>query len=286
MALVALLALAGCADDAAPGAAVTVSGELGAVPELAYETPLVVEEASVELVWEGSGPRTQAGTPVLVDFLAESGADGSVVNETYSSEPRADLLTPEVFGTDIFEALEGQRVGSRILLLAPADPASGSSTVAVFDLLPTRASGESVPRREGLPTVSLGDDGEPTVVVPETEPPTDLVVQPLLRGAGAQVAAGQVVTVQYVGVTWSDGAVVDSTWIAGKLPASFPIGVGSVMAGWDAGLVEQTVGSQVLLVVPPALGYGGDHELADETLVFVVDILSASGSPVSVENDA
>jgi len=55
-----------------------------------------------------------------------------------------------------------------------------------------------------------------------------------------------------------------------------------VIAGWDSGLVEQPVGSQVLLVVPPQMAYGGtEDELAAETLVFVVDILSAVGGPAT-----
>lgn len=285
----ALALLAGCSEEpeVVPGE-VTVSGEPGAAPELSFEQPLVVEEPSVQVVWEGDGPRVQEGEPILIDFYAESGADGSVINETYSSEPRPYLLSAEALGVDIFEALSGQRVGSRILHLVPPDGTSGATTVAVFDLLPTRATGEALAPREGMPEVTLDDDGKPTITVPEgAAPPTDLVVAPLIRGTGQQVAAGQVITVQYVGVKWSDGTVFDSTWEAGKLPASFPIGVGSVVPGWDAGLVEQTVGSQVLLVVPPDFAYRGtDHELADETLVFVVDILAAAGQPASVSDDA
>ena len=57
---------------------------------------------------------------------------------------------------------------------------------------------------------------------------------------------------------------------------SIMVGVGQVIEGWDQGLVEQSVGSQIMLVVPPALGYGGSSTpLADETLVYVVDILDA-----------
>jgi len=130
--------------------------------------------------------------------------------------------------------------------------------------------------------VHLAVDGTPTITVPDAAPPTELVVQPLQRGDGPQVAVGQVITVQYVGVSWSDGTVFDSSWASGELPDSFPIGVRSVIAGWDSGLVEQPVGSQVLLVVPPQMAYGGtEDELAAETLVFVVDILSAVGGPVT-----
>ena len=59
------------------------------------------------------------------------------------------------------------------------------------------------------------------------------------------------------------------------------IGAGQVIKGWDTGLVGQTVGSRVLLVVPPADGYGSAGSAqaginGTDTLVFVVDILAAA----------
>jgi peptidylprolyl isomerase len=280
--VVAAGALTACTPEEEETGDVVVSGEPGSAPTLEYETPLTVESPTVEVIWEGNGPRVEDGEPVLVDYYAEAAADGSLVGETYSSEPKPYILSAEALGVDIYEALSGRTVGSRILHLVPPDGGAGTATVAVFDILPTRATGEPVEPREGLPTVELAENGAPSVTVPESEPPTDLVVQPLLRGTGPQVQPGQVITVQYTGVTWSDGSVFDSSWAPGKLPAPFPIGVGSVLPGWDEGLVEQTVGSQVLLVVPPRLAYGGtDTDLADETLVFVVDILAARGGPAT-----
>lgn len=282
LAVAAALLLGGCTEEPEEPAEIAVTGEPGALPTIEYEAPLTVEEPRVEVLWEGDGPEVSDGEPVLVDFYAESGADGTLINETYSAEPTPYLLSAEALGQDIYDALSGQTVGSRILQVVPAAEGQDGPTVAVFDLLPTRASGEPVEPREGLPTVERAPDGNPTVSVPDTEPPSDLVVQPLLRGSGRQVEPGQVITVQYTGVTWSDGTVFDSTWEPGNLPAPFPIGAGSVIEGWDVGLVEQTVGSQVLLVVPPNLAFGGtDNELADETLVFVIDILAASGGPNS-----
>ena len=63
--------------------------------------------------------------------------------------------------------------------------------------------------------------------------------------------------------------------------ASFSIGVGKVISGWDLGLVGQTVGSQVILVIPPDQGYGAEgYDSAGikgtDTLVFVIDILDAA----------
>ncbi len=168
-------------------------------------------------------------------------------------------------------------MGARLLFLEEDE---GVPLVLVIDVLPTRASGEKVQAQEGLPTVTLDDDGAPTVTVPAgVEPPSGLVVQPLVRGTGPQVEVGEVVTARFTGVRWSDGTVFDSTWDAGGGPEavqSVMIGIGEVVDGLDQGLTEQAVGSQVMLVVPPALGYGGTSDpLAGETLVYVVDILDA-----------
>ena len=78
---------------------------------------------------------------------------------------------------------------------------------------------------------------------------------------------------------WRDGSVFDSSWKRGA-EADFPIGTGQVIPAWDKVLVGKKVGSRVLLVVPPADGYGStgsqDGSIkATDTLVFVVDILDA-----------
>ncbi|MCB2175123.1 MAG: FKBP-type peptidyl-prolyl cis-trans isomerase [Actinomycetales bacterium] len=271
------LVTSACTGPATPSADIQVSGELGATPQLHFVTPLDVTKQRVEVLAPGEGEQLADNRPVLLDFYAESAQDGSLIAETYSGEPRAYTMSPDSLGPDLYNALHGQRVGARILQVAPGRDGYPAA-VAVYDVLPTRATGEPVPPREGLPTVTLGPYGEPTITVPATDPPTEAVAQPLLRGDGPQVEAGQVVTVQYVGVTWSDGKVFDSTWAQGKLPAAFPIGVGSLPSGWDDGIVEQTVGSQVLLVLPPDSGFAGtDQDLANQTVVFVVDILAARG---------
>jgi peptidylprolyl isomerase len=129
--------------------------------------------------------------------------------------------------------------------------------------------------------VTLADDGAPTITVPDTDPPAELIAQPLIEGEGAVVETGQTITVHYTGVLWDTGEVFDSSWESGS-PASFPIGTGGVIPGWDKGLVGRTIGSQVLLVIPAADGYGatgsGESIPPNATLVFVVDILDARAS--------
>ena len=165
-----------------------------------------------------------------------------------------------------------------MLQVSPGSGAGATDypTVTVVDVLPTRADGEVKPPRADLPVVTLDASGAPTITPTGTEPPTSLVAQPLIRGSGEQVAATDVVTVQYTGFSWTTGEAFDSTWTHG-LPVSFSL---QDVQAWAEGLVDQPVGSQVMLVVPPtyALGVTESEELAGQTVVFVVDIL-ATGHP-------
>jgi peptidylprolyl isomerase len=146
------------------------------------------------------------------------------------------------------------------------------------------ASGSKVSSGGGsLPTVTAGKAGAaPTITIPKSgKAPTSLVTKTLIKGSGPVVAQGQTVVTQYVGEIWRTGKVFDSSWSRGE-PFGFTIGAtpSQVITGWDKGLVGQTVGSRVMLVVPPTDGYGktGSSQAGikgTDTLVFVVDILGA-----------
>ena len=78
--------------------------------------------------------------------------------------------------------------------------------------------------------------------------------------------------VHYTGLTWADRTVFDTTWDAE--PKS--IDLSTMLPGFAEAITGQTVGSQVLVVIPPDQGYGDQAQgqiPADSTLVFVVDIL-------------
>ena len=219
--LVAVLAtallLAGCSVGQGPAPKVTVSGETGQEPTLVYAHPLAITRATSEVIWKGSGPPLVDGGPVLLNYRLEKAADASLVKETYSQVPKPSTLTPETLSEDLYNALSGESVGARILLVLPATSDTSSfASVMVVDVLPTRAAGEAVPPRAGLPAVTLGGDGEPSIATPEGTAPSDLVVQALIKGDGAQVEEGATVTVQYTGVRWSDGSLYDSTWTQGE----------------------------------------------------------------------
>ena len=136
-----------------------------------------------------------------------------------------------------------------------------------------------MPDTTPLPSASGSFGDKPVLSFPDTPAPTDLGVRVISQGEGAVVEAGDDIEVHYFGQIWG-GQVFDTSYDRGS-SITFPIGVGSVIAGWDEGLVGERVGSRVLLSIPPHLGYG-DRGMpragigGTDTLVFVVDIVSTS----------
>jgi peptidylprolyl isomerase len=131
---------------------------------------------------------------------------------------------------------------------------------------------------EGDAGTSISTDlsTKPEVPVPEGEPPTELQTTDVVEGDGPEAQEGDSVTVQYVGVNYSNGEQFDASWDSGQ-PFEFRLGTGSVIPGWDEGVAGMRVGGRRELVIPPELGYGAQGQPPDippnETLVFVIDLL-------------
>lgn len=104
---------------------------------------------------------------------------------------------------------------------------------------------------------------------------TDLKIEELQVGNGAEATAGKVVSVHYTG--WlTDGRKFDSSVDRGE-PFEFPLGAGQVIQGWDKGVAGMKVGGKRKLTIPPHLGYGergaGNVIPPNATLVFDVELL-------------
>lgn len=124
-----------------------------------------------------------------------------------------------------------------------------------------------------FPAVSGAAGAEPVIAPPTGRPPTELLTRDLIAGTGPAATAESTVTVNYVGLSWSDGAIFDSSWKRGT-PAEFSLT--QVITGWAQGLTGAQVGTRREIIIPPTLGYGETGQGAikpNETLVFVVDIL-------------
>jgi FKBP-type peptidyl-prolyl cis-trans isomerase len=132
----------------------------------------------------------------------------------------------------------------------------------------------------GLNVFNLGgtaEEAQSDILTELTETGTvaDLRVQVLAEGSGEPVVQGDVVSVHYTGY-FVDGTVFDSSRDTGT-PYTLTLGAGSVIPGWEMGLIGMKVGERRLLAIPPQFAYGetGYGSVPpNSTLVFDVELVS------------
>lgn len=297
-------AVAAVADGCTPSGdaieSIAIVGEFGSAPEVTFDTPLEVETTQRTVVIEGPGDEVAPGDDIVIDYTLINAVSGDKIDESGYDEfsptvLRIDPAAPAFVGVSLTALCS--TVGSRVAGLIPAAEAFGPDGAPEFGMQPgdallfiidiisikppptpplDRIEGEPAEPGEGFPGITYDELGAPTVTIPEGDVPTEFAVETVITGEGAVVGGGDVVVVQYHGVNWNTGLVFDSSWERGE-PASFP--TGGVIIGFRDGLIGQTVGSRVIIIIPPELGYGpsggtGDGSIGPEdTIVFVVDIL-------------
>jgi peptidylprolyl isomerase len=304
--LLAAVALAGCGGSSSNSSAtpsVTVSGSFGKAPAVTIPAEKAGAKLTVKTVVHGSGQalgRTDAFVGNYAIYLW-SGTSHKLLQSTFKTGGKPTLFAGSLL-PGLETALVGQKMGSRVVAVIPPKEGFGTSgdaqagikgtdtLVFVVDMIKdftgnAAASGQQVSNGgSGLPTVTAAAGAPPTIKMPSGNPPANLTTKVLIKGTGPAVVNGDEVVVQYVGAIWRNGYQFDSSWKRSQ-PFGFTIGASpsQVIAGWDKGLAGQTVGSRVMLVIPPADGYGKTgspqaHIKGTDTLVFVVDILGAYGS--------
>jgi peptidylprolyl isomerase len=303
--LASALVLAGCGEESASEpasaalSAVTVGGtDVKKKPTVTVKSPVAISRTESKVVTDGTGAEVTKEDLVSLHAVILNGKDGKEALSTWES----GAVGVDLGAQDLFASFRGQipgkKLGSRMVITStPADAfgdqgnadlgiAKDDPVVFVIDLVSAtkvldEATGKAVAPKAGLPTVTMNDGKPATITSPKgAKPPAKTVVQPLVQGEGAAVTKGQTVRVAYTGALWRNNEVFDSSANRPEQPYfEFQIGQGGVIKGWDNGLTGQKVGSRVLLVVPPADGYGsagsGDKIKGTDTLVFVVDILAA-----------
>ena len=127
-----------------------------------------------------------------------------------------------------------------------------------------------------------GKSEAPPSAAPNANPVTSLQKVTLKPGSGAVIGGGQIAVVQYTGWLYEAGAAdhkgkqFDSS-LTRREPFKFPLDTGSVIKGWDQGVIGMKVGESRRLVIPPELAYGdagaGGVIPPGATLVFDVELV-------------
>ncbi|MCL2787615.1 MAG: FKBP-type peptidyl-prolyl cis-trans isomerase [Micrococcales bacterium] len=172
---------------------------------------------------------------------------------------------------------------------APTDEAEPTDEAAPPDEEPTdeAAPTDEEPTDEGDGEEEAEPEEPPS---PYLDPPETLQSKILKEGTGEVVKAGQLLSVFYRGQIWGQEDAFDENFESGGL-STLRLQSGMVINGWVRGLQGKKVGSRVLLVVPPAEGYGitGDQYgiiKGTDTLAFVVDILYQFDPETQAQEDA
>ena len=283
--------------SASPAPSVTPSADLSLVEVSEDDTPVVTVPAPWGITSTQSKVLRPGGAQVLtptsvvtLNYVGVNGTTGEIFDTSFDGgQPATFSLQQVVAGFQ--KGLEGQAVGSRVLIGMPSEDgypegtpdgsiAAGAAIVFVVDILSANfddATGEAVTPAAGLPTVTM-TDGKPELTVPAgVAAPAELTVQPLIKGPGAAITEASTIQVRYRAWTYADGELWQDAW----QPQEGPLA--NLIPGWTEGLVGQTGGSRVMLVVPPAKAYPDGLPQATpslapgQTLVYVIDILNVQG---------
>jgi FKBP-type peptidyl-prolyl cis-trans isomerase len=302
----AVIALAGCGSSsgssaANANAAVKVTGAFGKAANVSIPAEKASTKLAISTPIKGAGPALASGDSALAELVVYkwSGTKHTLLDSTFASGPQ--MIPAQMGLPGLTTALKGARLGSRIVAVLPPKYGYGTegnselqvtgkdTLVWVIDLLQQfsatqSATGSQVSTGGGkLPSVTAKPNQAPAVTVPKNSPPKSLSVTTLIKGTGPALAKGDTVVTQYVGVNWRTGKQFGTSWpstsdTAGEL-LSFQVGGEQVLPGLSDALAGVTVGSRVMVVIPPALGYGPEGGQAsagikkNDTLVFVVDVL-------------
>ena len=262
------------------------------VPEVTVPAPWAINSTQTKVLRDSSNSQVVGATAtVTVNYVGVNGRTGTVFDSSFQRGKEATFSMGDGVIVGFKNGLTGQKVGSRVLIgmtgadgYAQGSPQAGiqagDSLVFVVDIISAsydEAMGEAVTPAAGLPTVAM-TDGKPELTFPEGGVNADqLVVQPLIKGAGAEIKAESGILAKYRAWGAKSGKLIQDGWQGGQSGK-----LSALINGWKTGLLGQTAGSRVMLVVSAADSYpNGDPSKgleAGEGIVYVIDVLDVTAA--------
>jgi len=268
-----------CAASAATDPVDTTPDEsapVGSFPE-GKPTVEIPDASPTELVVtdliEGSGEGAKAGDTVVVNYIGVLTSDGTEFDNSYDSGSTFPVVLGAgrvIPGWD--QGLEGIKVGGRRQLDIPAELAYGDA-----------GSGDIIKPGDAISFIVDAISIEPPPVAPEVDVPesvgaTELGITDLVDGDECQLAAaGDTVSLQLIAFRGDTGEELQSTWVSGGA-IDVPLAEGTIEGIID-GVIGMGVGGRRQLVLPPALGFGADGNVAQgleatTDVIIVVDLIA------------
>ena len=257
--------------DAPLADAMTISGNVGAIPVLNLKHPLSpVDKVIKDELVKGTGRALVKGQGMLLNLATFSGQDGKNTTVGGRGVRLYSGLLDEKVGQTLLNNLEGVKEGSRLVLRAPVTN-NGVTTeeITVVDVLPTVATGTPASADASAPKVTVGTD-QVTVALSGVAEPTQSQIYSLLVGKGEQVRADSTVIARYSLINWKDSKVISSSWNPADAPGV--IDMSNTLKGVAEHLVDVPVGSRVLLTLPSEQARG------DGAVAMVIDVLAIDHS--------
>lgn len=295
------LNFAGCTPVYSSGSnteLVTTPGALSADPEAEFPTPLIASDVESTITVEGDGEKVNAGDVATLQITIYDAATGQQLISTGhdSAGLRVPVTDREPHFGDIAECAT---VGSRIVTVGNAGDILGADNIAQNQLTlaeddaivmvsdvesryPGKANGVSKPAPAGTPAIVLAPNGQPGFSFPSGDAPTELQFAALKVGSGEKISSGDAAIMHVSGIEWGADQTFTNSWQDSGVPGTFLVestetSDGGLPPGLAEALIGQTVGSQVLVVLPPDVGFAPGTEptgvTSGSTLVFVFDIL-------------
>lgn len=277
---------------------ITVKGTLGKAPEVTWGDQGVTATDPVrQVVSAGDGATVENGDKVFVQIWVGNGTSKKEAYSSFTGKPTALVVSASQTLPILADGIEGQTIGSRVMIAQSAtgafnDPTGspdlklGKDDTAVFivdvmgALLDGPQGADKTPAK-WAPSITAASDLPTSLDFTGTPEPTGKFLRTtLIEGEGPAIKAGDHVFVNYLGQVYNGKQPFDESYSKGQ-PFDFDLGGGGVIKGWDQGLVGVEVGSRVIVRIPPSWGYGkaGAPSVGisgTDTLYFVVDILGAT----------
>lgn len=298
IAVAASLVLAGCGKgDSDGGGLDDVKVSSAKSPKVTVDKGFTTAKTTSKVIKKGGGDALAEGDAVKVNYVAVNGRTGKQFDSSFkSAKPITVTLSETAVLPGFVKGLEGQKVGSRVLVAIPPKDGFGQAQkqldikkndtmVFLFDIVskvPTEVTGAAKKLPADVPQIVLDADKHPSKFA-KTSKTDDKVTKEsahiVIQGTGDKLAEGQTLTAQYVGQVYPDGDVFDESWSSSA--RSFQVGTGQLIKCWDDQLVGQRIGSRVVLVCPGDKAYGanppaGGKIKKNDALIFAIDLLDAS----------